>query len=78
VDGHDEKDVLEEITRGGLPSHVRAELVADAPAEPPGCPALYSRAGKTYMDRCQLERGHAPRATGREHYSASIGWWAAS
>jgi hypothetical protein len=82
VDGHDESDVLEEITRGGLPSNVRAELVADDPPpvlfelEDAGCPVFYAAGGKVFPERCQLEAGHKPRTQIANHYHGAIGWWA--
>lgn len=73
----DELAALEEITRGGLPSHVQARLVADAEgfAPPPGCPVFYARDGRTYPERCQLERGHAIPGQTAQHYHGNIGWF---
>lgn len=85
-----EKDILEEITEGGLPSNVTADVVRDAPpvelepaaapvavdAEAGFCGEVYTFKGQVFPDvRCQLPKLHPPRSGTANHYAGAIGWW---
>lgn len=87
MDGASEKDILEEITEGGLPSNVTAEIVRDAPALPvdpdalhdhlgnPLCGEYYKARGQRFPDRCSLPKAHAQKGPAANHWNGAIGWW---
>lgn len=75
----DEIAALEEITEGGLPSHVNARVVPDivleAPTAPVYCGSRYARDGREYPETCQRPPEHPPATHTNNHWHANIGWW---
>lgn len=72
----DELAALAEITRGGLPSNVSAEIVDEFNARLIYCHVPYERAGLVYPERCELPTAHHIAGhDDRDHYAGNIGWW---
>lgn len=65
---------LEEITRGGLPSNVTADVVDEEPAT---CGALYTDANaRTFPDSaCSRPHGHGVVSNAKQHFNFNIGWF---
>ena len=75
----DGEEIIDEITRGGLPSNVRVELVREAPPafEPaPRCGQNYTHDRQVFPEKCSLPAGHKPRTSTANHFCFGIGWWA--
>lgn len=68
-----EEKILEEITAGGLPSHVSAEIVSPPPVL---CGQNYVAGSKVFPEKCSLPVGHLPRSSTSNHYAFGLGWWA--
>ncbi len=90
MNGDGENEILDEVTKGGLPSNVRVELVAERDPvadqagliygeEPAAAPALcgqnYAHNGRVFPEKCSRELGHKPRSSTSNHYCFGIGWW---
>jgi hypothetical protein len=76
----DGEEIIDEITKGGLPSNVRVEIIREAGdvvlEAPKVCGQNYRLGSQVFPEKCSLPVGHKPRSSTANHFCFGIGWWA--